>query len=339
MPVDLDVKEQNVADVGTTSSKISRVRAHRQIRSNVAEATMTALNKAGIMDNVEFVSSRVEPFWNGLPKATDRNVHLEIEFKTARKGAFVIGKNRKAGFGLFAPSEMSKAAYFVLSGDSPPIEKTIDVADLMRLAAMSKFQQMLGRSNIPTVISGHSSEPLNHSHALWLPYDADADGFIDHIAVYARYGFGRVEMQILSGITEMFNNSMRMRLHFKRFDGMTELGQECNLFARSQKWRSVTPYYTPWHMKKKAGIKDQIEKELSKAVESVRIDSELMIYTCKNKRTPTRQFRTRRNGKSPITNIGRSLEIRFKEPFMGPLALGYGKHFGLGLFVPAGNTK
>lgn len=339
-PVDLNVgKEQNVAKDKTAADKASRVRAHRELRSDVAEAAIAALGKDGITGDVAFVDSRKEPYWNGLPRATGRTAHLEIEFKAARKGAFIIGKNKKGGFGLFAPSEMPKAVYFTLLGDRLPIEKTIDVADLMRRAAMSKFQRLFGRSNIPAVISGHSSEPLNHSHALWLPYDADADGFIDHVAVYARYGFGRVEMQALSGITDMFDNSTRMRLHFNRFDGMVELGQKCSLFARSQKWKSVTPYYTPWHMKKKTGIKDQIEKEMSRDVESVRVDSELVVVSHRNIKTPTRRFKTMRNGKGPITSIGRSLEINFKEPFTGPLALGYGKHFGLGLFVPTSTAK
>lgn len=315
-PVDLDVRGQDVV-----------------------KSTIAALSKDGITGDVAFVNHGREPYWNGLPSATGKTTHVEIEFKTARSGAFTIGNNVKAGYGLFAPEEMPRVAYFAVLGDRPPIEKTVEVADLTRRAAMSKFKQIFKRTDVPPVISGHSAEPLNHSHALWLPYDADEDGLIDHVAVYVRYGFGSAEMQTLCKITDIFNDSMRMRLHFKRARDTHELGHKCSLFAKCQKWKSVTPYYPPWHIKKNFGVKDQVEREVSHdrpsaKVESVDIKPESTIESHRNKKTPIGLFETRRNGKGPTTGRGRSIEIVFKRPITGPLALGYGKHFGLGMFVP-----
>jgi CRISPR-associated protein Csb2 len=46
------------------------------------------------------------------------------------------------------------------------------------------------------------------------------------------------------------------------------------------------------------------------------------------------RFRRKRGIVQPDT-LGRVLELRFAQPVCGPLALGFGCHFGLGLFVPA----
>jgi CRISPR-associated protein Csb2 len=35
-------------------------------------------------------------------------------------------------------------------------------------------------------------------------------------------------------------------------------------------------------------------------------------------------------------NVGLSLRLTFEQPVRGPIALGFGSHFGLGLFEPEG---
>jgi len=50
------------------------------------------------------------------------------------------------------------------------------------------------------------------------------------------------------------------------------------------------------------------------------------------------RFRRKRGLLQPDT-LGRLLEIRFAAPVRGPLALGFARHFGLGLFVPAADDR
>jgi CRISPR-associated protein Csb2 len=45
--------------------------------------------------------------------------------------------------------------------------------------------------------------------------------------------------------------------------------------------------------------------------------------------------RTRRNGLAPPVDYGYALELVFEKPQSCPIALGFGCHFGLGLFSPA----
>lgn len=47
-----------------------------------------------------------------------------------------------------------------------------------------------------------------------------------------------------------------------------------------------------------------------------------------------RRFRAKRGLTQPDRQ-GHFLNLTFPEPAPGPLALGFGRHFGLGLFVPA----
>jgi CRISPR-associated protein Csb2 len=43
--------------------------------------------------------------------------------------------------------------------------------------------------------------------------------------------------------------------------------------------------------------------------------------------------RRQRSGAPPPADVGYALRLRFTEPVVGPLLLGYGSHFGLGMFV------
>ena len=70
----------------------------------------------------------------------------------------------------------------------------------MRLAALARYgwemDPQTGRrvAQAPPEISGREATggPLRdpgHAHAFWLPEDADGDGKIDHVCVYAAAGF------------------------------------------------------------------------------------------------------------------------------------------------------
>jgi len=43
----------------------------------------------------------------------------------------------------------------------------------------------------------------------------------------------------------------------------------------------------------------------------------------------------RRNRTDDSARVGYGFELEFAEPPVGPVTLGYGCHFGLGLFMPA----
>ena len=105
-------------------------------------------------------------------------------------------------------------ARFVLAGrPRPRVEETVRIGELMRLAALARFgwdgSGSQRRPKAPPEISGRGPDgkPLpdpRHSHTFWLPEDADADGWIDHISLYCRSGFGRGVRARLDGLTRLW---------------------------------------------------------------------------------------------------------------------------------------
>lgn len=80
-------------------------------------------------------------------------------------------------------------------------------------------------------------------------------------------------------------------------------------------------------------MEGQVQAELSsRGLPSV---SEVVLLRDTSEARVLRHFvRTRqRGGTPPPVDAGYTLRLRFSEPVSGPLSLGYGSHFGLGLFA------
>lgn len=252
-------------------------------------------------------------------------------------------------------------ARFVLAGrPRPRIEDTVKIAEIMRLAAMAKFGWQVvddkRRPNAPAAISGYGADgkPLrddNHAHAFWLPEDSDGDGEIDHVIVYAAAGLDNECRQKLDQITRLWLNKRgrddneeestdrgrkEWRLALDGFGRPDDFAVASSLLGCSTRWLSVTPYLMPWHAKKGFGWADQIARELAKRNMpkpcEPPTDQGLLIIKGRHRRPiHFHRFRSRRGLRQPDM-LGRFIELRFKEPIPGPLALGFGCHFGLGMF-------
>ena len=81
-------------------------------------------------------------------------------------------------------------------------------------------------------------------------------------------------------------------------------------------------------------LKGQVEAELESRGLPIPVQIEVIDPKETTEVLQQRHFvRTRRRGPAPPIDCGFSLKIAFAEPVKGPLCLGYGSHFGLGLFV------
>ena len=159
------------------------------------------------------------------------------------------------------------------------------IAEIMRLAAMAKFGWTMidgkRRPNAPSVISGYGDDgkPLRddgHAHAFWLPEDADGDGEIDHIVVYAPAGLDGDCRKTLDLVTKLWiekrprddedeaadSGRKEWRLALEGFGRPEDFAAANALFGSSKTWRSTTPYLMPWHAKKGFGWAEQIAREL-----------------------------------------------------------------------------
>ncbi|MBI1366041.1 MAG: type I-U CRISPR-associated protein Cas5/Cas6 [Alphaproteobacteria bacterium] len=256
-------------------------------------------------------------------------------------------------------------ARFILAGKPrPSIFDTVMIAETMRRAAMSKWgwsTQANGRKqpNAPSLISGRddNDEPLRnakHSHAFWLPEDADCDGFIDHVTVFAREGFDADCQRNLSRLARLWvehgapdedgeRGRKEWRLALEGFGEPADFAADSALLKHTAKWRSATPYLRPrFGPRTSREVELQICRELAArglpAPQSVivgSLDRPAIIVSedrpCGELAVKFRRTRSRRDLAQPDT-LGCSVEITFSERIDGPLALGFASHFGLGLF-------
>ena len=187
--------------------------------------------------------------------------------------------------------------------------------------------------------NGRVRDPA-HKHAFWLSEDEDFDGLIDHMLVFA-------ESAIPAGVLALLASARR--LHLGQYvwtlepDWMGRRGPG-GLFGPSQIWRAVTPYVTPWRRLTKTGkerpgftIERQLRRELAarRHPEPSEFQSGV-IHPYMDEFVVAYSFATlRANATPPADAVTAFPIVTFPEPVWGPLAFGYGAHFGLGLFSPA----
>lgn len=310
--------------------------------TDMKDLLLQELNLNGLDSrHVSFVRIRKEPYWSNLPKVAGSLAYAEIGFEIEARGTFTLGEKQEYGYGLFAPATLPEVAYFTILGTRPSIENTASVAYLTRRAVMSKIKQLYGDSSIPSYISGHTvaGNPLrdNHRQAFWLPIDDDRDGLVDHIAVFVKDGFDSLVRNVFRHISHLDNGSdLSLSVFFKGFYSQKDISKKFNLFGKHKIWSTITPYFMPWHAKKTLQREEQIIKEItqrwSNPVNIPKIDEHCIRV--KGKEIPTIRFQSMYGNKKPVNRIGNAVKLSFDDAVSGPLALGHGAHFGLGLFVP-----
>jgi CRISPR-associated protein Csb2 len=245
-------------------------------------------------------------------------------------------------------------ALFALATDRkrdvlPLMERALPTMSLFRRALLSK----LGDEPCPE-LSGKDDRgrPLQaeHQHAHFIPLSLDARnrGRIDHVLVYAPMGFGHAAQRALRGLRKTWA---------KGFDdiavtlvGMGELasfraigGVSLPELGRSGTWESRTPFIPPRFLKSRG--KDSLDGQVRAELRSRQLP-DLVVAPVVTPPTDEgeaglqarwfRHFvRTRQNSGAPGPPPGLfRLTLTFGAPVEGPLCLGWGCHYGLGLFVP-----
>lgn len=211
----------------------------------------------------------------------------------------------------------------------------------------------------------------SHSHAHFLCEANDVTGKITHLTIYAPRGFQEHDEQALSRFTRTWGDGGH-DLQFvllgigqpSDFGGEnTKIGQS-PILAKSTTWISRTPFVPSRHLKIKGadrsdpglhqaamlreletavrfelqqrrspGQADITFADLVQEIEPILIDNH---GTMLGNQTPWLKFvRQRTQSKSkPADSRGYGFQLQFTEAVSGPISLGYGSHFGLGLFIP-----
>lgn len=229
-------------------------------------------------------------------------------------------------------------ARYALDGKPLPlIEDAVRLGELMRRALMAKARDHLGEQAIPSVLAGHGPVDPAHGHAFFLPEDADGDGRIDHIIVHAAAGFPPECWRVFEDLRKLRRrDGAEWRMALEGVGEARIFAQASPLLRLSQYWQSTTPYLYPWYCKPSLTIDDQIRKECrlrgwSDPLTIEPLPDEISINGRLRRPVHFHRFRTKRGLVQPDTR-GSFWRLTFAEPVSGPVALGFGCHFGLGLF-------
>jgi CRISPR-associated protein Csb2 len=264
---------------------------------------------------------------------------------------------------------MPTIARYAIDGPVLPlVSTTLEVAEVMRRAIMSRYQRVKRVEkygpNIPPdadrfasqLFSGKDErgQPLNsgHDHAFYLPSDEDGDGRIDHLTLYAPAGFNRAEIRAIDALRQLKSGDLELALLLVGLGEKESFGAS-PLFARSSVWISATPFLVTRHMKRRGTKRDpraffespegrvefvkQVLLEELERRQLLQLGIVIEPLESVGKTPPLRpiQFRLSRqkNGDRGANRPRGFFRLRFPEPVSGPIALGHSCHFGLGLFV------
>ena len=261
--------------------------------------------------------------------------------------------------------DLPTVARFLLAGrPRPRVEDAVRIGELMRRAALARFGWRRDESRdrwiprAPWEISGRGADgrPLKdplHRHAFWLPEDADGDGWIDHVSVFIATGMSDDIRAKLDRVTRLWLPTKRRpadaeagsvkewRLALEGFGKPVDFAGGARIFAISRRWQSVTPFLASGHLKA-SGYLGEVRRLLKRRGMDAPETQVEVLHDIEIGGTPRRaihfhRFRSRGREAQPDA-AGALLRILLPEPIEGPLAVGYGSHFGLGLFAAADNN-
>lgn len=243
---------------------------------------------------------------------------------------------------------------------------TVRVTEAVRRAVLSRYQRrhhtrhyghpgpQYRQAFRSPVLAGKDAagRPLaGHRHAHVLPTAEGTDPRrLTHVTVYAPDGFGPDETAALAGLRAVRADATDLRVQLV---GLGRPGDfTAPLFGRSAVWASATPFVAHRHYKRRGRRRDApppagpdgrpavVAVLVGELVDRLGVGrlAAVGVLACGAGGVRAVEFR---RGRSRVGDDGFArpfghLRLTFAEPVAGPLCLGYGSHYGLGLFVPVG---
>ena len=286
-----------------------------------------------------------------------------------KRGVFETGRLRKSySPGRKGTADVVAAVYTLDRYVLPPLQETVIIGEQTRSALMGRYGRLFNGEASLQFSGRDENGPLKgHQHAYYLPHDLDNDGRLDHLTVYAPGGFNENERKALGSLREIpwggnaglrsLDESRRLKVLLLGFYTKSELNHALTVSAPAACWQSVTPYVLTRHPKsfrdgrpklnhydeQKDGPEDQVRREWSKLQEAnpalpsiVNISRLNVLNRPGGSSVRWLSFKTSKNrGRGKTAGLSYGLLIEFEKPVTGPLAFGYGCHYGLGQFEPA----
>ncbi|HEX8734145.1 MAG TPA: type I-U CRISPR-associated protein Csb2 [Pyrinomonadaceae bacterium] len=253
-------------------------------------------------------------------------------------------------------------ARFALSANVLPlVTKSLPFAELARRSLIRSRGFNTGHSEIITGKKADGTPLLNHQHAHYLATDEDGDGHLDHLTIFAPRGFDKSDVAALGEMSSINWRESRtgVRLILTGMGNASYFAaseKPIRLFQKAAKFRSVTPFSLPYFPTRGSGkaarFKDTPEGQLRRELRKRGLAEPSKVTVIKglfetlkpidNISEASARFRwlefTHRRFNGTTGNGLAGFEIEFaledSEKLNVPLTLGFGCHFGLGLFLP-----
>lgn len=252
-------------------------------------------------------------------------------------------------------SKVVTVARFAISSTVLPlITQAISVAERLH-QTLAKRADGKECAKIFTGI-GADGQPMNgHRHTHIFCELGEKRDSIGTITLYAPDGFNHEAQEVIEDVQRKplwGHGGHDLDLILLGFGEVSDF--DIPIFGKSKHWTSLTPFVPTRHAKQHADGRPKLDADGwpigSPAQDLRRLIQQGLGITPKSVSLPTTsisvrperslralQFLTeRRHGNGRLGHQpGVGLTIEFEADVQGPLAFGYGSHFGLGLFVPA----
>jgi CRISPR-associated protein Csb2 len=252
----------------------------------------------------------------------------------------------------------------------PPLKDAARRAAMIHKALVSIGSRL---SANPTQLSGRTSDgpARGHQHAYVLPVSLEAirqptrpraRAHIDHLLVCLSGGgaFDDVSLEALKRVDKTYARGVSSLLLSPLWSGQATERGDLPWLSPATTWESHTPFFAPRHLKRagKNSLSGQLLAELEQRglPEPTRIEVSLEVEGqrrwCELEpfwsvwRQPSTRLRLDSSWRSFLRHRpdhegslghqpGLGLRLTFSSPVRGPVALGHGCHFGLGVFASA----
>ena len=249
-----------------------------------------------------------------------------------------------------------EAALLALASDTrrgnvlPTFTRCLPQAELLHQSLISLLGERAPECVALTGRDPRTGQPLGgrHDHAHYLPLDLDEDDRLDHVLIHARMGLDGLAQDAIRRLNRTWTKGDERELivtcaglgDLATFAGQLRLrsGRPVPALGISRVWASVTPFVPPRYIRPRGHLlEDQVRAELESRGLPQPVAVEVMSREELVERRLLRFVRARREGK-PQPPVPRAYGIRlvFAEPVVGPIALGYASHYGLGVFGAEG---
>jgi CRISPR-associated protein Csb2 len=248
------------------------------------------------------------------------------------------------------------ARFAVVSAVAPQITEALSLGERFHRALAARSD---GAPVFTGCDPGNVARTDGHRHAYYLSECDERRGEVKFLTIYAREGFDETARRALEGYRGAWGSKghdLQLILHGlgepKDFAGTNAAAGQCRPFATAREWVSLTPFIPTRHLKTRHNGEPKLdeaglaigspEHDLRRLLQAEGLPTpddvkEVSHLQLANRRLRWLQFqRERKHGEGARAGVhGYGFHITFPEAVSGPIALGYGAHFGLGLFVPA----